>query len=122
MTEPKTPKLVLPKAKLPRLYRVTVSYDVLVLSHSSTKAEAYASDLDLHGEEVSDVFTHKAKRDNIDQDWMDSLPYIARDVKDPEHQKDHTVEEWLGRIEEEDSQRKAQAEADAKQEKLPGIT
>lgn len=119
MTEPKTPKLVLPKAKLPRLYRVTISYDVLVLSHSTSDAEECAADVDLHNEEVSDVCSHKAKRDNIDQDQMESLPYVADDVDDPDHKKDCTVKEWLERIEEEDTQRKARAEVNAKQIELP---
>jgi len=119
MTKSKSPEVVLPKAKLPRLYRVTVSYDVLVLAHSVTGAEERATRVDLHNEDVSDVFAHKAKRDNIDQDWMDSLPYIAEDVTDPEHQKDIIVEKWLERIEKENTQRKAQADFLAKQQKLP---
>jgi len=121
MTEPKAPKLVLPKAKLPRLYRVTVSYDVLVLSHSAPEAERFASHVDLHSEDVSDVFVHKAKASDIDQDWMDSLPYVARDVTDPDHKKDRTVKEWLELIGEDDTQRRAEADMEASQEKLPGV-
>lgn len=116
------PKAETTKQKLPRLYRVTVSYDVLVLSHSAPEAEMFASHVNLNGEDVSDVFVHKAKASDIDQDWMDSVPYVARDVKDPDHKKDDiTVKEWLKKIDEEDTQRRADADMEARQEKLPGV-
>lgn len=122
----KTEKTEKPKPKLPRLFRVTISYDVIILAHTSKEAESYAmspvNDVDLDTLEVSDVFCHKAKENEIDQDWMDSLPYIADDVKDPEHQKDCTVGEWFDKIKEENEQLKRDSEFQTKQMKLPDVT
>lgn len=109
------------KSKLPRLYRVTISYDVIVLAHDTATAEEGAADVDLSMEEVSDVYSHKARLKDIDQDRLASLPYVADDVTDPDHQKDITVKEWLELIEEDEDRLKAEAEMEARQMKLPNV-
>lgn len=88
---------------LPRVYKVSVTFDTYVLSHSPDEAADFAR---LSGECVTDLeITGTAvavKAVSVPFDDAGSYPWLALDVKDPEHRRYRTVGEWLERIAKED--------------------
>jgi hypothetical protein len=109
-------------ANLPRVYKVFVEFDTYVLAHSPEEAADFArldtdcrEDLDITGTAVA------VKAVSVPSDDAGSYPWIALDVKDPDHHEDCTVGEWLERIAEEEADLRRVAEFNAKQLDLPGV-
>jgi len=128
MTTPEeTPKLVIEPSKLPQLFLVEVSYEevsyeVVVLSHSAEAAETYAiNNADDFDEDEVSVTARKIREDNVEEELMDCLPYIATDVTNPDYRGEASIEEWLEQLEADKVQRKIAAEIKAKQLTLPGM-
>jgi hypothetical protein len=120
MTDPaKTPE----EPKSPRLYRVEVTHDVLVVAMSRQEAEEAAEghDVDLSDNPCS-VSARKIKRNELEEDDGESLPYLSKWAKKfrPDL-AESTVNTWLDFIEEDEARLKAEMEANAKQMKLPGV-
>lgn len=85
---------------LPRIWKATVTYEVMVLAHSADEAadcaklnrDCYA-DIEQTGVARAELVTDvKAVNDPT------SLPWVGADVEDPDHMEDITIEQWLERI------------------------
>lgn len=87
---------------LPRIWKVTVTYEVYVLSHRAEEAadcgkldpKCYA-DIEHTGTATAEPVT------KVTPDDGGTLPWIAPDVKASEHLDDITIQQWLERIKEE---------------------
>lgn len=90
---------------LPRVWKATVTYEVYVLPHRADEAadcaklnrDCYA-DIGHTGVASAVVVTDIGSVED-----PTSLPWVAMDVKNPDHMEDITVREWLERIKKEES-------------------
>lgn len=110
--------------KLPRIYRVEIQSDVLVLAHSAQAAEEYVKgDYDVQSEimDGADCIAVIAKRSTFSSAELNSLPYLSDDVDDPEHRRERLCKAWLSDIEDEEKKMAYEAEMAKRQLKIPGM-
>ena len=90
---------------LPKLWKVSVTYEVYVLSHDPNEAVDYARLNPECYDDIEHTSTGTAVRvrpGDVSGDDLDTLPWVAVDVKDPKQMRDITVGEWLESIEKEE--------------------
>lgn len=90
---------------LPRVWKATVTYEVYVLSHRADEAADFAklnrdcyADIEHTGVASAEVVTDIGSVED-----PTSLPWVAMDVKNPDHMEDTTIQQWLERIKKEES-------------------
>ncbi len=90
--------------KLPKVWKVSVTYEVYVLAHDPNEAIDYARLNPDCYEDIQHTSTGTAVRvrpGDVPKDDHGTLPWVAVDVKDPKHMEDITVKTWLERIKKE---------------------
>lgn len=90
---------------LPKLWKATVTYEVYVLAHDPNEAVDYARlspDCYDDIQHTSKGTAVRVRPGDVPKDDLDTLPWIAVDVKDPKHMEEITVAEWLERIKKEE--------------------
>lgn len=91
--------------RLPKLWKATVIYEVYVLAHDPAEAVDYArlsSDCYEDIQHTSKGVAVRVRQGDVPKKDLDTLPWIAVDVKNPDHREDLTVAEWLERIKKEE--------------------
>jgi hypothetical protein len=91
--------------RLPKLWKATVIYEVYVLAHDPAEAVDYArlsSDCYVDIQHTSKGTAVRVRQSDVPKKDLDTLPWIAADVKNPDHMEDITVSEWLERIKKEE--------------------
>lgn len=85
---------------LPKVWKATVTYEVYVLSHRADEAADCAKlnpdcyrDIEHTGVARAELVTDVKSVDD-----PASLPWVAMDVKNPDHMDDITIQQWLERI------------------------
>jgi hypothetical protein len=89
-------------SKLPKLWKATVTYEVYVLAHDPNEAVDFARlNPDCYDdiEHTSKGTAVRVRPGDVSGDDLDTLPWVALDVRDSGHRADITVSEWLERIE-----------------------
>ena len=106
----------------PKLYRVTVRSEMVVLAYTHASAEeTVREDYDAQYDclKPEDATSTLLKRENMTQEALKTFPYVSRDVTD---KVKRACEAWFQIIEaEEKAKNDAEAEFRRKQLALPGI-
>jgi hypothetical protein len=91
-------------SKLPKLWKTTITYEVYVLAHDPNEAVDFArfdSDCYEDIQHTSKGIAVRVRPGDVPKDDLDTLPWLAIDVKNPDHMEDLTMAEWLELIEKE---------------------
>ena len=85
---------------LPRVWKATVTYEVYVLSyHADEAADCAKLNRDCYADiKHTGVATAELVTDVRSVEDPTSLPWVAMDVKNPDHMDDITIQQWLERI------------------------